>query len=247
MSLRKPYYRIWRPFIDAKTHPRHCDYLRDPRNAKNASDLIRGYLLLEKELIRNFEFIEPCDAHLTSYSHQLYSLLLRASTEFEANAKGVLIANEYSPKGDWTIKDYQKLDSAMRLSDYTVIVHAWSGQNRVVQPFKQWSSPANGLPWYRAYNKVKHNRADEFSSASLENVVNAIAGVFAILFSQFHIQSFHPVHTGMYFTDDDDDAISHSTSMFGIRLPSTWSVADSYDFDWDTLKASPMPFVRYSF
>ena len=63
------------------------DYVLDPRYARNAIDLIRGYHLLERELFRLFDFVEPADANLQCYSHQLYAILLRASTEFEANAK----------------------------------------------------------------------------------------------------------------------------------------------------------------
>ena len=94
MSIAKPYYRIWRPFPNDDLFEN--DYALDPRNAADAIDLIRGYHLLEEELFRLFDFIEPADANLSAYSHQLYALLLRASTEFEANAKGILRANGYA-------------------------------------------------------------------------------------------------------------------------------------------------------
>lgn len=245
MSLKKPYYRIWRPFIPSRTGVGALELIRDSGYAHDSSDLIRSYRLLERELSEIFEFIEPCDPHLACYSHRLYSLLLRASTEFETNAKGVLAANGYKQNGNWNINDYKKLEVATRLSEYQVTVHVWKGPSRVIYPFREWASQSS-LPWYQGYNSVKHHRAEKFQAASLENAVTAVAAVFALLFSQFNVCTFFPSHC-MTMYSESDGLITHDSSMLGVRLPKTWAVQDQYDFDWDVLRKSNAPFATFPF
>ena len=204
VAILKPFHRICRPFVNGDYLQNiESTYLTDSRYAPDAIDYIRGYHLLEKELIRLFEFVEPADANLKCYSHQLYALFLRASTEFEANAKAVLQANGYLKSGNWNISDYHKLNAATRLSDYSIRIPIWNGTHRTIQPFASWQT-GHSLNWYQAYNDVKHSRFAKFDCASLENVVTAVAAVFAVVFSQFHIFTFDPHHPVLMFNIDND-------------------------------------------
>jgi hypothetical protein len=243
VSIPKPYYRIWRPFTDDNFFAN--DYVLDHRNAPDAIDLIRGYHLLERELFGLFDFVEPADANSPCYSHQLYALLLRASTEFEANAKAILFANGYTRSGNFNVNDYSKVEPATRLSEYLITIPIWQGSHRVVQPFASWNTGPS-LSWYQSYNRVKHSRSEEFASASLQNVVAAVAAVFAIVFAQFGISSFDPYHDVGGF-QSDGNVLSHSACLLSIEPPGTWATAEKYDFDWETLKTTPSPYQGYSF
>jgi hypothetical protein len=115
MGITAPYFRICRPFIDGSYLGSINDtYIRDPRYATDRVDLIRGYHLLEKELLRICDFVGPADANVSCYSHQLFALLLRASSEFEANARAILTANGYRKSGNWNVADYYRINAAMR-------------------------------------------------------------------------------------------------------------------------------------
>jgi hypothetical protein len=243
MTLTRPFYRIWRPPHNDNFFEN--DYVLDPRNAPDAINLIRGYHLLERELFKLFDFVEPADANLSCYSHQLYALILRASTEFEANAKAILIKNSYTRAGNFNVRDYYKLQSAMRLSEYRVTIPIWQGNHRVVQPFDTWSTRSS-LPWYQSYNRVKHNRSDEFQSASLKNAVASVAAVFAIVFAQFGISSFDPYHDVGNF-QSDGTVLSHSACLLSIEPPNGWTAAEKYDFDWETLRTAASPYQTYAF
>src|SRR5437868_2327075 len=106
MSITIPYFRIYRPFGEGGGLLNfEYEYILDSRYASNLTDLIRGYHQLEKELIGISDFVEPSDANANCYSHRLYALLLRASTEFETNAKSILQANGYNKSGNWNITD----------------------------------------------------------------------------------------------------------------------------------------------
>src|SRR5258708_14807866 len=48
-----------------------------------------------------------------------------------------------------------------------------------------WEHGTQDLPWYGAYNSVKHNRDEHFSQASLDNAFEALTGFFVMLSAQY--------------------------------------------------------------
>jgi hypothetical protein len=57
-------------------------------------------------------------------------------------------------------------------------------------PVVPWASWANGAKpknpdWWKAYNKVKHNRSDHFREANQENVVHALCGLTVLCLAAF--------------------------------------------------------------
>jgi hypothetical protein len=261
MAIHKPYRRICRPFIDGRyLTDIEGKYFVDPRYASERSDLIRGYHLLEKELYQIFEYIEPADANKSCYSHQIYALLLRASTEFEANASAILKANDYKLTGKRRyvdIKDYFKVNAATKLSEYSVTIPIWNGENKTFRPLEDWAKPSDSLldphtlSWYDHYNTVKHDRLAEFKCASMENAIRAVGSVFCILFSQFHTSSFDPNQPiSSYSIDDGMDGRqiwSHPSCRLAIELPNSWQDNEKYDFDWTVLRNDTDPFQNYTF
>lgn len=183
MSIEQPYYRIIRVLDNDYNYLRYTEELV----AQNRP-LIRAYKILEKDLIELLDYIEPCDDNLTTYSHRIYELFLRACTEFETNSKAILKANGYN-KSKYKINDYFKLNKAMKLSDYIIKVNIWEGEPKLLKPFSNWKTD-HSLEWYQAYNKVKHNRSKNFKYANLENLFLAVASVQIILYSQFSVHSF---------------------------------------------------------
>lgn len=251
MSLPRPFHRIIRPFTD-----HHYDNSGNPKDeyylyneyAPDRSTLVRAYHIMETDLIELFDHIEPCDDNLSTYSHRTYELLLRASTEFEANCKSILTANGYTapPGRDLNITDYHKINRAARLSEYRVTLDAWNPKRKVFEPFKDWNSGAT-LGWYKSYNTVKHNRSAEFRKANLETVMASVTGLLVILFSQFYINAFDPYRQIEGYSIDDDGAIGVDLSIFQVIPPSTWASDELYDFNWDMVRNSPDPFVQFPF
>ena len=247
MGQPQPYYRICRPFTNGLYLQNvESTYLRAPRYATDANHLIRAYYLLENDLLRIFDFIEPANNNLTVYSHQLYQLLLRACTEVETNAKAILTANGYTKSGNMAMPDYSKIESACRLSEYVVTLPVLSGTKNRWQPFLNWRS-SQPLEWYQAYNSVKHNRFENFQSANLGNVLDAVAAVFILLFAQFYVFAFHPYHIVTSYYLPENGRLSHERCFFQIELPSNWLDDEKYDFDWNTLSSQVSPFQSFSF
>lgn len=243
MAIIQPFYRIVRPML--QNNSGICNYVLDSRYANDRSMLCRSYKILESDLKILFEYVEPNDDNLVTYSHRTYELLLRAATEFESNCKRILDTNGYTKAGNLNIIDYYKINIATKLSEYNICINIWGPQRKVIMPFHQWQT-SHSLSWYQAYNDAKHDRQTNFRQANINNLINAIAGVYTILYAQFGPYSFNPYQQINMVEDDDYGALYSGESIFSI-IPPTWTDDEKYDFNWDTLKGQTNPFTTFAF
>ena len=204
MSHKKPFHRNIRGFIEGRNSGYSSwAYIVDREYSQSPEHYVRAFLLIQKDLLKLFEYIEPSDVNLKSYSYRTHELLMRTCIEVEANFKAILKENTWNPKdknGDlipekrWNIHSFWKINKTHHLSTYRVHVPIWEGRCAKLSPFAQWSTSSE-LPWYQAYNKSKHDRRGEFTAANFENLVCAIAGLFVLLSSQFRTEDFSPGST----------------------------------------------------
>jgi hypothetical protein len=143
------------------------------------------------------------------------------------------------------IRDYYKINTASKLSEYQLKLRAWSPDEKSITPFSEWNN-SHSLTWYQNYNDSKHDRNRNFHLANLENLIKAVAGVFAILFSQFHLLSFNAYETAYSYSWSDDEFYSDDNSIFAVKLP-TWRDSEMYDFDWQSLKIDINPIEKFRF
>jgi hypothetical protein len=141
-----------------------------------------AFEIVERDLERALEYVEPTDGNLDTYSHRLYELLLRACTEFESLCKDALISQgaTKNPR-DMNVNDYVALDQTLGLGAREVGYLFWRPEIAYEKPFDGWTVNRPPLGWYAAYNQVKHNRATAFANASLRNVRLALAALFVML------------------------------------------------------------------
>jgi len=249
VALNKPYYRIIRPFKADSTQYTEGSSPHYPTDSKYASDrieLCRAYQLIEKDLLHLFEYINPCDDNLKVYSHRTYELLLRTATEFETNCKRILEVNGYNCSKYLNMMDYFKIHQASKLGDYKINLLLWHPTPKTFQPFQEWAKGSHSLSWYQAYNNVKHDRNKNFGDASLENVLTAISGLYAILFSQFFIFTKIGSEPLMY-NEDSYGISSHDGEIFRVVPCKDWQPKECYDFDWEKIKNDDEPFKKFSF
>jgi hypothetical protein len=230
--LQQPYKRIARPFETPSGNfvggQVDQSYLVQSGYATDRTTLIRGYHALESDLERLFEYVEPDDRNLGAFSTRTYELLLRASTEFEANCKAILTENGYSRAKNLNMIDYSRIEGATHLSRYKLRLTVWARSPREIQPLEQWSS-GNPLQWYQAYNSVKHNRVADFHQANLKNAVDAVASLFAILFAQFNVLAFS-AHELVSSYDEWNGWLAHPNSIFQVNTPRDWNINECYGF-----------------
>ena len=242
MTVKRPYFLCVRPDVHGYYDTGNQEYILDPRYAPDARHYIRAFLILQQDLQRLFEFIEPADANGSTYSFRALELLLRACGEVEANCRAILDANDYVP-GKWpTMTDYRKLDATHRLSSYSVRLPVWTGDHSVRTPFEAWKSPKGLLPWYTAHHGGKHNRHEEFPGASLNNVVDAVAAVVVLLASQFCLYDFATTtRLTVRRGGENKPAIG---DYFEVCFPNDFPAEDRYEFLWHLLQQEPEPFQK---
>lgn len=248
MPVIRPYRRTCRQFVDGKyTEGGRWKYMIHPKFAQEPGHYIRAFLLLLKDLLELFDYIEPADGNLSCYSYRIHALLLRACVEVEANCKAILKENRYTKAGDMNMGDYKKINTSHHLSSYQVKVPYWSGTSDTRSPFSAWST-GSSLLWYEAYNITKHDRHADFKKATFEHLLDACCGVLVILSAQFETNDFSPGNSLLALEGSNDGMESGIGGYFRVKFPDDWPPDLRYEFDWQKLKNEPDPFqtIDYS-
>lgn len=239
--VNRPYKRIMLP--NANT-----SYIEDNRYSNNLEIQKRVVNILEKQAVSIFNFIEPTNKNMKTYSLELYQLFLSICTEFESMCKGILEDNIYNKNSDQLkIYDYAKINKIMLLSEYkcdSPII-----KDTTYSPYKEWKNSTN-LSWYTDYNKVKHNRETEFKRANLKNVITALAALRILLFAQYGNASLSgPILEGSIKMkiDDEYDFIFENNTIFNIRKPKKSKFDYNYNFEWDLIKNDNLDFDKFDF
>jgi hypothetical protein len=206
-------------------------------------NLIASYALLKQDLARIFEFIEPSEKNFDVFSHRIFELLLRACTEVEAICKLIFEANGIVlDQRDTNMIRYSDLEGAMRLSE--ISVECTVVRHHPFTPFESFRHPARSErspTWYRAYNKVKHNRPGEFPAASLRSVIHAVGGVYALLVAQIG-----PNFDDLLKIDPSGPGFLVVPSLFSLERLPAWNQDEIYDFDWELLSKNREPYQKHA-
>lgn len=168
--------------------------------------------------------------------------------EIEANCAAILRENGYTKKGDWTMKDYKKINQSHYLSQYEVKIPNWDGLAGIRKPFHNWS--LNGsLCWYQSYNHTKHDRHLKFQEANFENLMDAVCGLSALLASQFLDNDFSfnssPITGNIAKINDGyEDSIG---DFFRIKYPTSIPDSKKYDFESKDIDFKTDIFQQFSY
>jgi len=231
MPLQRPYQHIYRPskgYIG--------DYVEDLMQKPEIRNHLHAYYILRDDLIKVFEYIEPSEKNIDTYSQKLYEILLRSCTEIESLCKLVFKKNGVNlKKNEKNIIRYSDLNCPMKLSDYEIKCYGYDID--FFKPFGAFSEQKreNRSPiWYKEYNDIKHNRFENFKSASLKNSIHALGGVFVILCAQV-TNSFEIGYGAI------GEFVGHIPKLFDIIQGPQWNDEEEYDFNWEVLKYDPIP------
>jgi hypothetical protein len=244
MPIAKPFHRIYRELVKrSNSGYSSWAFIVDKDYAKTPHHYTRAFLILQEDIKNLFEYVEPSDINLSTFSYRIHELLMRTCIEVEANFKAILRENIYTPvyKGGskvgqkrteeyWNINDYSKVNKTHHLADYFAEYPFWRGFKNRFQPFANWNSGLS-LSWYQAYNDTKHDKNEKFELANLENLLTAFSGLFVLLSSQFNCQSFG---TGSTLLSLDTDSYFEGTFGIGeylkLEFPQNWTEEEKYDF-----------------
>ncbi len=252
MAVNKPFRRICRQFTDGSYFEGgNWQYLLHKKFAKDPRHYIRAFQILEQDLDELFNYVEPADINRSTYSHHMQQLLMRTCVEIEANLTAIMRENQYAKKGNLTMIDYKKVNYSHRLSSYEVRLPVWSGSCATRTPYSAWANQGE-LSWYRAYNKSKHDRHENFHEATFDNLIDAMCGLIVILSAQFHTENYSTAEKRLtigpgYSYDTDDGMESAIGNLFRIKFPTDWPNEDRYEFNWNDLKDMDNPFDEFDY
>ena len=249
MGLDHPYARCYRPNL--QDIGRYNLYMHDSRYVEHPGQVLKGVEILYKDLETLFDYIEPADKNEACFSFRTYELLLRCCTEVEANLKAIMKANICSVE-HYNMGVYWKINITHHLSSYKIHIPNWWGDNSIRTPFGAWDLTMNAsrtIPWYDAYNTVKHNRIDGFAKANLKCVIDAFCGLLIILAAQFYDEDFvaKNIEGGYGYSVISDGLSSTIGAPFRIEFPNDWSDDECYSFNWDDIKAEPEPYHKLTY
>ncbi len=189
-----------------------------------------AYQLLEQDLKNIFEYVEPTEDNAMTYSHRIYELFFRACTEYESVCKQIMKLNginkEYSK-----INDYFKIGIELKFYEYCLSAPFMGKLGVNISPFMTWGGHATYTEyfadynanewgdWYQDYNKVKHNRENNFYKANLHNAIMSIAGLAVTLYSQYGFDAFDPYHENVVTHYIDNNVEFVPLSMWSFSCP----------------------------
>lgn len=249
MSINKPIHRNYRSIISGPNSGySNWAYIVDPEYANSPQHYIRAFLLIQNDLQKLFEYIEPSDEGLTAFSYRIHELFMRTCIELEANLKAILSENTYKKNSkDFNMSDYKKINVTHHLSSYKAMLPIWHGERKVFRPFASWAEKGS-LPWYNAYNASKHGRQKEFKQANLGNLLESVAALLILLSSQFRNEDFSPSDGSLSLGASKFSEMSEAIGgYFRIGFPTDWSDDEKYDFNWSKLEKEEHRFNRFNY
>lgn len=257
MSFDKPFHRNFRPVKEAKNSGYSSwAYIVDHSYSENPEYYTRAFSIIQEDVIKLFEYVEPCDINESTYSFRIHELLMRICIEIEANFKAILRENIFNPldnknkprlEKSWNIEDFKIVNKTHHLDDYSIQLPFWKGVKNIRKPFISWKNN-NPLKWYQAYNQSKHDRVHNFDKANFENLIDAYAGLCVILSSQFRTESFKPGGKSLGVNID-----CYFGGGFGIGnflivdFPDDWKEHELYEFDWSNLIKEKIRFQKIDY
>ncbi len=185
-ELGRYFPRIWRGAYDRNRI--HCYRPIDARSTYGGTFVGANVATsIIFDAVQNlFRFVEPAKENLRTFSHKIREALILACTEVESAWRSVLEINSSKKASYYSTNDYYRLVEPLHLKEWTVVLRDYPDLGDF-SPFASWeeSKPTKSLPWYDAYNAVKHHREERFQRATYESLINAAAALHILQSAQF--------------------------------------------------------------
>jgi hypothetical protein len=147
---------------------------------------------LQEDLLKTSRYVEFNSKNSETYSVEFDRIILAACSEINSIFEDLALRKNISINGNL---DILKAGSALLplISSITSVdVQLVNSDISVFKPWDGWSNKSSPDWWGKVYNKLKHNRAQNFAEATLGNAIVATAALVVLsLYS-------HRLLTGAY-------------------------------------------------
>lgn len=146
-----------------------------------AAMVVSSYLRLERQLRGVLEVVPYCDAHRGVWSPALVAVLLDAGSQIDS------LWRTESRLSRSTASDPNLVDFFTYFGQYLHYrwVVFWGDEPIKLFPYQKWAGKTSfkkpdysPLSWWQAYTKLKHDRLENRTLATMENSVRAVAALF---------------------------------------------------------------------
>lgn len=147
-----------------------------------ARDVLDWYTDAESMLVDFLEYVPYCDSHKGVWSPKLVTILQETCSQVDSLWRWEAV--HIHKRGDSVdIKDYFELFGPALAIRWVI---CWADEPRQIAPFAKWQEAGEfkkeeytPLEWWKdGYQKIKHNRLENRTCATLEHTANALAALF---------------------------------------------------------------------
>lgn len=182
------FQRLWRPGIDGLSSIQNTIAPSPAALTQAAMSLS----LLVDRLVNLSRYVELHERNLGVFSHEVRELLLLACIDVETSFRSIFSLSVAGTTEETRLStaDYFRICEPFYLREFEArLRHFPSLPN--FRPFLEWDAarPTASLPWFSAYNAIKHNREGSLDQATLGACLNALAAAAILYCAQFSIPS----------------------------------------------------------
>lgn len=143
------------------------------------------FLALEKDFEILSRYIEFSEDNNNTFSIELARIIMSASQEVDVIMKGICgILGENNMDN---INQYKAVikEKQSDLINVEVFISRFGMSST---PWSNWNSDDENPLWWRANNKIKHQRTDHFKKANLKNAFNALGALLIVNFYFYKLE-----------------------------------------------------------
>lgn len=159
------------------------------------------FLAIQQDFESLSRYIEFAEENNSTYSIELARIIMSATQEVDVIMKEIcsLIDDSNADNiNDYKVIIKEKLPELI-LEEVFVARFAMSGK-----PWSNWEGEENPL-WWRANNKIKHERTQNFHQANLKNAFNALGGLLISNFYFYKLEKESQLGSSINWKDVTDD------------------------------------------
>lgn len=143
------------------------------------------YLMLEKRFIETMDFVEIAPQNYGSFSNHYAMIIQATGAELDSFFKIFcgIPAIDHSTIADYANRVPQDWP---KIRDQKIEV---KGTTIVLQPFKDWDAARakQSLPWWVAFDNIKHSRDQNMTDANQENALNILAALYMLEMKELNL------------------------------------------------------------
>jgi len=175
--------------------------------AKDENEVAKRYMREHDSIARDiegcFDVVSPAVENYESFGIQFEKIIYFCCVGVEGLFKKLLTDNNLSTK-DVGTDTFFKLKPFLRINEYQLsfVRYPWLP---ALSPFSEWNAeqPSKSLPWFGAYNALKHDKQNNLHRATMKNALQAAAGYYALTYAIFGGQMFYGFLSDQFFLNFD--------------------------------------------